>query len=169
MSPMLHLADERATRELGKAIAAALAGAGRPPALLLRGELGSGKTTLVRGLVGALPGSELAEVSSPSFNICNLYPTTPPVAHYDLYRLENMPPDEGLLERLEDRDTLIVVEWAQFLDRELWPEEALVLTWSPTRTGRTLDMHAMGKTARSVLASLAGTFDQFSQPSTGLQ
>lgn len=55
-------------------------------ALLLRGPLGSGKTTFTRALVEALPGSASAEVASPSFTVCNHYPTIPPVLHCDLYR-----------------------------------------------------------------------------------
>jgi len=70
--------------------------------LLLSGALGAGKTTLVRGLVSALPGAELAEVSSPSFNIVNIYPTTPQVAHFDLYRVVGSAPEE-LLDSLTRR------------------------------------------------------------------
>jgi tRNA threonylcarbamoyladenosine biosynthesis protein TsaE len=162
MDRTLLLADTKATLDLGRVLAQALAGMDNPPALLLQGDLGSGKTTLVRGLVGSLPGAEQAEVSSPSFNICNLYPTTPPVAHYDLYRLEGMPPDEALGEHLEDRSTLTVVEWAQFLDRELWPPDALVLSWFATPGGRGLTIRALGEAARNLLGEMAGTLDQFS-------
>ena len=63
-------------------------------ALLLRGPLGSGKTTLTRALVEALPGGDQAEVASPSFTLCNYYPTTPPVMHCDLYRSPGSLPDE---------------------------------------------------------------------------
>ncbi|WP_285905005.1 tRNA (adenosine(37)-N6)-threonylcarbamoyltransferase complex ATPase subunit type 1 TsaE [Pseudodesulfovibrio pelocollis] len=169
MDRELHLADPAATLALGRILAEALAGERHPPALLLQGDLGAGKTTLVRGLVGSLPGSERAEVSSPSFNICNLYPTTPPVAHCDLYRLEGMGPDDALLELLEDRTMLVVIEWAQFLDRKLWPDEALVLAWFPTRTGRGLTMGATGRTARELLGSLAQELEHLSNNPTGLQ
>lgn len=155
MSRTIHLKDADATLELGKKLARSLSSEENPPALLLQGDLGSGKTTLVRGLVESLPGSEQAEVSSPSFNIFNLYPTAPPVAHFDLYRLEGMPPDDALFEHLEDRETLTVVEWVQFLDRNEWPAEAIFLEWEPAETGRTLTIHAMGKTAEGIIASLA--------------
>ena len=157
----LHLDDSDATLELGRILARALAGTGQPPALLLQGELGSGKTTLVRGLVESLPGADMAEVSSPSFNIFNLYPTTPPVAHFDLYRLEGMPPDDALFEHMEDTATLTVVEWVQFLSRDQWPEEALLLTWRPAKTGRSLTMHAMGKAARELIESLESKLQHF--------
>jgi tRNA threonylcarbamoyladenosine biosynthesis protein TsaE len=169
MALKLHLKDPESTLKLGRILAAALAGMEKPPALLLQGDLGSGKTTLVRGLVGSLPGSEMAEVSSPSFNIVNLYPTTPPVAHFDLYRLEGLPPDDALFEHMEDTGTLTVVEWAQFLDKDLHPAEALLLVWSPTDSGRSLTLHSMGRTARDLLDSLAGTLAHFKEKPTGLQ
>jgi tRNA threonylcarbamoyladenosine biosynthesis protein TsaE len=165
----LHLKDTDSTLELGRILAAALSKMENPPVLLLQGDLGSGKTTLVRGIVNSLPGADMAEVSSPSFNIVNLYPTTPPVAHFDLYRLEGMPPDDALFEHMEDRETLTVVEWAQFLDKDLWPGDAILLEWSPTAEGRSLTVHAMGEAARSVIVSLAAVFEKFMQKPTGLQ
>ena len=155
----LHLNDPDATLKLGRILAQKLSRTPNPPALLLQGDLGSGKTTLVRGFVESLPGADMAEVSSPSFNIFNLYPTTPPVAHFDLYRLEGMAPDDALFECFEDGDAVTVVEWIQFLDRELWPEEALFLKWTPSETGRSLDLHAMGEAANGILHSLAPELD----------
>ncbi len=157
----LHLEDAEATLRLGRVLAAKLAEAPSPPALLLQGELGSGKTTLVRGLVESLPGADMAEVSSPSFNIFNLYPTTPPVAHFDLYRLEGMEPDDALFECFEDGEAVTIVEWIQFLDRRLWPDEALFLEWRPCGTGRSLALHAMGKTANGILHSLTPELNTF--------
>jgi tRNA threonylcarbamoyladenosine biosynthesis protein TsaE len=154
VSLALHLTDSDATVALGRSLASILSRMDAPPALLLQGDLGSGKTTLVRGLVESLPGAESAEVSSPSFNICNLYPTTPEVAHFDLYRLEGMPPDDALFDSLEDPDTITIVEWIQFLPREMWPEQALFLEWTPSDTGRSLVLHAMGGAARGVIDAL---------------
>jgi len=155
----LHLEDTYATLELGRILAEKLAETPNPPALLLQGELGSGKTTLVRGFVESLPGAHMAEVSSPSFNIFNLYPTTPPVAHFDLYRLEGMEPDDALFECFEDGEAITVVEWIQFLDRGLWPDHALFLEWKPSDTGRSLALHAMGEAANGILHSLALKFN----------
>jgi tRNA threonylcarbamoyladenosine biosynthesis protein TsaE len=154
VSLTLHLPDSDATVALGRALASILSRMDAPPALLLQGDLGSGKTTLVRGFVESLPGAEAAEVSSPSFNICNLYPTTPGVAHFDLYRLEGMPPDDALFDSIEDPDTITVVEWIQFLPREMWPDQALFLEWTPSDTGRSLVLHAMGGAAQDVVDAL---------------
>ena len=157
----LFLNDPDATIELGQILARALAKVANPPALLLQGNLGSGKTTLVRGLVESLPGADMAEVSSPSFNIFNLYPTPPPVAHFDLYRLEGMPPDDALFEHMDDPKMLTVVEWIQFLNKKHWPEEAIFLEWTPSDTGRSLMMHAMGKTTQGIVETLRQQLDQF--------
>ena len=151
----LHLKDLNATLRLGQILAEKLSKTAHPPALLLQGVLGSGKTTLVRGFVESMPGSQMAEVSSPSFNIFNLYPTTPAVAHFDLYRLEGIEPDDALFECLDDDGVITVVEWIQFLKRDLWPDDAILLEWEPSETGRSLTLHAMGETANGILHSLA--------------
>ena len=160
MDVKIHLPNAEATLELGIFLAKAVKNMPNPPSLLLQGDLGSGKTTLVRGFVESLPGSEMAEVSSPSFNIFNLYPTEPPVAHFDLYRLEGMPPDDALFEQLEDPETITIVEWIQFLARKYWPEEALFLEWTPSKTGRTLTLHAMGETTQALVSALAQKREQ---------
>ena len=81
---ILTLETPAATAAMAQAFARAAAAADVLPAVLMNGQLGAGKTTFVRALVELLPGSENAEVGSPSFNLVNLYPTTPPVAHFDL-------------------------------------------------------------------------------------
>lgn len=75
----------------------------------LRGELGAGKTTLVRCLVGALGGNP-AQVSSPSFTLQNEYlvPAGRKIEHWDLYRL-SAAPDE--LYEPPEATTLRIVEW----------------------------------------------------------
>jgi len=165
----LFIPDADATLALGKALGQALArsacaaegcGAGGPVPLLLAGPLGSGKTTLVRGLVSALPGADEAEVSSPSFNIVNLYPTRPQVAHFDLYRCAGQTPDE-FLDALDAKDVLVVAEWAELLPAKDLPEEALQLLWSPVPSGRALEIRAWGKAAGGLLDALAPMFKQW--------
>jgi len=91
---------------------------------LLRGEIGSGKTTLTRFLVEALPGGDRAEVSSPSFTLCNVYPTTPQVLHCDLYRVGGAVPEE-ISEVLDAGDMAVLVEWAEYLPVEQRPQDFL--------------------------------------------
>ncbi len=86
------------------------------PRILLYGDLGAGKTTMSRGFVQSLRGAKQAEVSSPSFNLLNIYPTTPPVAHIDLYRLEHGLLGDDILDILEDEHYFCIVEWAERLE-----------------------------------------------------
>jgi len=154
----LHLQDTQATLAFGVSLGKVVSKVNPFPAILLQGNLGSGKTTLVRGLVESLHGAELAEVSSPSFNIVNLYPTEPPVAHFDLYRLEGLPPDEALFEYMDDPGILTIIEWAQFLAPSLWPDNSIFLEWSPAETGRNVTVHATGKSSQEVVTSLSNEF-----------
>ena len=107
----ITLADEAATTRLGAALAQHVS-AGE--ALLLNGELGMGKSTLARGLIRALNRPD-EDVPSPTFTLVQFYEGSPPVAHFDLYRLED--PEEiqeiGLYEALEDGAVLI--EWPERL------------------------------------------------------
>jgi len=148
------LPDEEATLALGRALARALDETVPQQVLLLAGGLGAGKTTLVRGLVPALPGGDEARVSSPSFNIMNLYPTEPETAHFDLYRLEGYGTDESLIEFLQDPSLLVIVEWAQFLAKEHWPADYLLLRWDLEAKQRTVRLTAVGKKAKETLRAL---------------
>lgn len=150
----IHLHDPEATLDLGRRLAECLVRERIRPAILLRGDLGAGKTTLIRGLVPALPGGADAEVSSPSFNIVNLYPTTPTTAHFDLYRLEGLGLEGDLEEQLHDPNLLRLVEWAEYLAPGDHPDDLLSLTWEPCSRGRTLSLHARGEQGTRLLACL---------------
>lgn len=143
----------RATWRLGKELAAYFSH--YPPfPLFLEGDLGCGKTTLVRALVDHLPGSDRAEVNSPSFNICNVYPTLPPVAHFDLYRLSETGPDESLFEYLADPSLLVIVEWAQHLASLWWPPEYLRMILMSHGSGRSLKITPCGSGPRALCDTL---------------
>jgi tRNA threonylcarbamoyladenosine biosynthesis protein TsaE len=158
---LLHLPAPEDMQALGALLGRGLAAAPQPVALLLQGPLGAGKTTLVRGLVSALPGAEEAEVSSPSFNLVNLYPTRPQVAHFDLYRLEVGPAPEEFEELLGQAGTLLVAEWIERIAEKLWPDEALHVEWVAVPSGRALKIRAWGKAASGLLQSLAPTLNQW--------
>ena len=150
----LFLPTAEDTLELGAVLGRLIAANPPPAALLLEGPLGAGKTTLVRGLVSVLPGAQEAEVSSPSFNLVNIYPTTPPVAHFDLYRVEAQPLEE-FEELLGDSGILLVAEWIDRVEEKLWPQEALHIKWVPVPSGRALEIRAWGKPASGLLEALA--------------
>jgi tRNA threonylcarbamoyladenosine biosynthesis protein TsaE len=100
-----------------EAHAASLAGTLVPgDVVLVSGELGSGKTTWVRGAARAL-GVE-APVTSPSFTIGSRHPGRIPVSHLDLYRLEHLEAeDPGLLADYITPDAVAFVEWPE---RAVW-------------------------------------------------
>lgn len=127
---MWHL-DEPAMATAGAAIAAVLR---EGDVIALSGPLGAGKTTLVRGILAALghPG----EVPSPTFAIVQPYDQLePPIAHADLYRIE----DPAELEELGLADFALegalLVEWPERAGAALWPQ-ALRLSLQPLPDGR---------------------------------
>jgi tRNA threonylcarbamoyladenosine biosynthesis protein TsaE len=102
------------TIEVGRKLARLL----KPPQLLLlRGDLGTGKTTLVKGIAQALDAAEPDEVTSPTFTLLHEYDGTlngKPVKlhHIDVYRLEGERQLETLgLDELLTPDALVLVEW----------------------------------------------------------
>jgi tRNA threonylcarbamoyl adenosine modification protein YjeE len=89
--------------------------------VLLKGDLGAGKTTFVRGLMRGVGSS--AHVASPTFQLVRVYPGRVQVAHVDLYRLEDGADLAGLgLDELLDQGA-VVVEWGDRLEA---PEAALL-------------------------------------------
>lgn len=99
------LPDEAATRALGADLSRRLKAG---DVVLLSGELGAGKTTLVRGLLEAL-GHD-GPVRSPTYNLVQTFDTDPPVMHADLYRVTS---HRGI--GIEDYlDThLCLIEWPE--------------------------------------------------------
>ena len=82
--------------------------------VLLVGNLGAGKTTLVKGIVegrGVAPGQD---VSSPTFTLIHEYGDEKPVYHVDLYRLDEAREVESLgLDELFGSGSLVLMEWAE--------------------------------------------------------
>jgi tRNA threonylcarbamoyladenosine biosynthesis protein TsaE len=105
------------THELGRRLAEKLPG---PAVITLRGQLGAGKTQLVKGLLAGLGSAEQA--TSPTFALCHYYPGRVPLLHVDLYRLKypSEIPDLGLDEALDDGFAL-AIEWPDGLDSHLPP------------------------------------------------
>ena len=145
ISYVLPSLDE--TRRFGQALAMSMAKV-PPGALLLSGDLGAGKTALTRFVVEALPGGPEAEVSSPSFTICNIYCTAPEVHHFDLYRLEPGAPDEALEESLDDASILTIVEWPERMGGYRW------------RDMLELHLDFVGNDARRLTATVPGAWEQ---------
>lgn len=105
MTERTHSAAE--TEALGERLAAEL---GRGDVVLVSGELGAGKTTLIRGAARALGVRE--PVTSPTFTIGHTYSGRLPVSHLDLYRLAELDQeDPALLEDYLTPDSVSFIEW----------------------------------------------------------
>ena len=106
-----HSAEE--TMALGKAISD-LAKPGST--FCLTGDLGAGKTTLVRGIARGLNIKSV--VQSPTFNIMKIYfDGIKPLIHIDAYRLADVDTDIGLDEYIGYETGLTVIEWPNFIER----------------------------------------------------
>lgn len=94
--------------------------------ILLCGDLGAGKTTLVRGIAQGLNIKEV--VQSPTFNIMKIYfKGDRPLVHIDAYRLADIDTDIGLDEYIGYESGVTVIEWPDFISK-LIPDEIIRIT-----------------------------------------
>src|SRR5580692_10932271 len=103
-----------------------IAGKLRPPVLvLLKGDLGAGKTTLTKGIISGLGAAREEDVTSPTFNLVHEFripasagsapgPRSCKVYHVDLYRIENFHDLEslGIEDALTER-AIVIIEWPE--------------------------------------------------------
>lgn len=123
------------TVRLGKKLARRF---GRGDCLALVGQLGAGKTVLVRGIAAGMGLADRRLVASPTFVLVAEYPTDPPIFHVDLYRPRNASrelPGLGLEEMLAHG--VVVIEWADragdALPRPRWQVDIAVTGRSSRR------------------------------------
>ncbi len=86
-----------------------------PGIILLKGLLGAGKTTFVKGISLAL-GANLNEIKSPTYTYIRLYKgLNKKIVHIDLYRMDSLNVEflEELQEYLENNENLIIIEWPE--------------------------------------------------------
>src|SRR6202521_407122 len=123
MNTFVDTASVEETRELGRRLGHVVEAG---DVIALEGELGTGKTELVKGIAEAL--GVTSGVHSPTFVLHHRYQGRLPIEHYDLYRLEGMAwVDTGLDEPAPDAVTVIE-----------WPDRADVLDdWATVRIGLT--------------------------------
>jgi tRNA threonylcarbamoyladenosine biosynthesis protein TsaE len=119
-----HSAEEttRWGREFAKRLKA-------PALVLLTGDLGTGKTTLTKGIVSGLGAAKEDDVTSPSFTLVHVYGKAAKVFHADLYRIENFHDFETLgLEDMFLIPAVAILEWSERFPLESpWPQIRLKL------------------------------------------
>jgi tRNA threonylcarbamoyladenosine biosynthesis protein TsaE len=138
-----------------EAVAARLAGGLRPgDVITVSGELGSGKTTFVRGACRAL-GIE-TPVTSPTFTVGHRYPASPDVSHLDLFRFSGLSPAEwGDLEPYFE-NAICFVEWPEAAAGALPPVRVAVRLSHVDRERRTIELETDDE---QLLARVAGDAD----------
>ncbi|NCJ06905.1 tRNA (adenosine(37)-N6)-threonylcarbamoyltransferase complex ATPase subunit type 1 TsaE [Synechococcales cyanobacterium C] len=143
MTSSLWLPNLQATQALGVTLGETLSPG---TVILLTGDLGSGKTTLIQSLGQGLGITDV--IVSPTFTLIQEYPEgRVPLYHFDLYRLT--PPEVAELhpelywQGTEIPLGIVAIEWPEQLSQ--WPSDYLQLRLSHRDNGRQLDWHHQGK------------------------
>ena len=104
------------TIALGRELASSLA---PPKIVVLRGDLGAGKTTLVKGIVQGFNAAEEEDVTSPTFTLIHEYRgPSATLYHIDLYRVDTPRELETLgLDDLMDERSVLLIEWGDKFER----------------------------------------------------
>ena len=114
-----HSAEEtmRWGREFSKRLNA-------PMLVLLAGDLGTGKTTLTKGIVSGLGAAKEDDVTSPTFTLVHVYGRPAKVYHADLYRIESFHDFETLgMEDMFTAPSVAILEWSErFPLQSPWPQ-----------------------------------------------
>lgn len=149
----IFLNDEQASGQWAKTLAQRLVA---PLILAFRGDIGAGKTTIIRAMLRAL-GVECA-IKSPTFSLVESYRCKHfTLHHFDLYRIHN----EEELEYIGFRDffsaqTVCCIEWPEHAG-QLLPNIDLQFKLKINNRGRELEMNALTEIGQELLADLRGT------------
>ncbi|HEY6722084.1 MAG TPA: tRNA (adenosine(37)-N6)-threonylcarbamoyltransferase complex ATPase subunit type 1 TsaE [Burkholderiales bacterium] len=144
-----HLPDDAATSNLGARLASCIAPGMR---VYVSGELGSGKTTLIRGLLRALGVRD--RVKSPSYALVELYVVSRlDLYHFDFYRfLDDLEfGDAGLAEYFQGNGVCLV-EWPERAGGAL-PTPDLEISLAYASPGRTISVNALSKAGQQCLTN----------------
>ena len=126
-----------------------------PILIEMAGDLGGGKTALVKSIAKALGITQT--VTSPTFNIYREYksPSGVMLRHFDLYRLSN---DEivqnELNDALEDKDAVVCVEWAQHFTQHSSTDRLSIECGYISENERKYEISAYGQNAKKILENI---------------
>ena len=100
-----------------------------PVLVLLSGDLGSGKTTLTKGIVAGLGAANEEDVTSPTFTLVHVYGKNKKVFHADLYRVESFRDFASLgMEDMFEEPGIAILEWSERFPLEApWPQVRILL------------------------------------------
>lgn len=144
-------ADETEAR--GRALGTLLTGG---DVVALSGDLGAGKTVMVRGIVAGTGST--ARVASPTFTLIREYAGRVPVFHVDLYRLDSPQQIDDIgLDEVFSRGGIALVEWAEragpyLPDQHLW----IAITFGSGEDEREMTFTARGRRHEEILTELTG-------------
>lgn len=149
---ILDLENEHASEEFASQLAACLSA---PLVIAFSGDIGTGKTTIIRAMLKKL-GINSA-IKSPTFSLVESYSSgNMHIHHFDLYRIHH----EDELEYLGFRDyfgsnTICCIEWAEHAGKSL-PNIDIRFNLSIKGAGRVMQIAALSDTGKRILACLAG-------------
>ncbi len=143
------------TEHLGQALARQI----RPGLVIgLVGELGAGKTRLVRAIAEAL-GADPHAIASPTFVLIHEYDSSPPIYHFDAYRLKSGDELDALgADEYFAGDGVCLVEWADRVANRL-PSNAWWIHADRLPQGRVFRLHLNAAAAENVARDLAPSSD----------
>jgi tRNA threonylcarbamoyladenosine biosynthesis protein TsaE len=150
------LPTRRATIRFARVVAGAL----KPGDLvILRGDLGAGKTFFVRALCRALGVPSSIPITSPTFTLVHEHAGAIPITHADAYRLGGAAEltELGLRER-RGEGAVVIVEWGEPHIEELGGDALVVHMTSIDDRGRTASIEATGERSRVVLDAIVRAF-----------
>jgi tRNA threonylcarbamoyl adenosine modification protein YjeE len=143
---MIDISNLSQTQALAKKLSMRII---EPIAICLKGDLGSGKTTFAQFFIQSkLP--TITEVTSPTFTIVQIYNATPPIMHFDLYRLKD--PEElyelGIEEAFDNAINLI--EWPE-IAIDILPKDRIEINFVNKLDSRKIKIEFFGKCSYHLL------------------
>jgi tRNA threonylcarbamoyladenosine biosynthesis protein TsaE len=148
----IEVRDEGETKALGRSLGQALGGG---EVIELVGDVGSGKTTLVKGVAVGLGIDEY--IQSPSFTINRVYEGRDGIklSHYDFYRLD----DAGIMadelgEEIGNKNIVTIIEWADVVEGVLPDDRLTIKITSPGETLREFVITSGGETSRGLVGKI---------------
>lgn len=115
-----------------------------PKLVLLRGDLGAGKTTLVKGIAAAFDAAAEEDVTSPTFTLIHEYRgSRANLYHIDLYRIDTQRELDTLaLDDLRSEDSILLIEWGEKFPRLMRERDAEIVLEREGENGRRIRITA---------------------------